>query len=136
MPPKRPRVEKIPQVFAVKWSVKISIDKWDTSPGFMADDDPEWVRENVIERLERDDAGQLDVIYGSKESALEAVKTRFHSLCLVHWESKWDQDPDNKMMSDSEGSDDTDTSIEWSFKMTDRCWRKKQSEYESSRKTT
>ena len=117
-------------MFAVKWSVKISIDKWDTSPGFMADDDPEWVRENVSERLERDDAGQLDVIYGSKESALEAVKTRFHSLCLVHWESKWDQDPDNKMMSDSAGSDDTDTSIEWSFKMTDRCWRKKQSEYE------
>jgi hypothetical protein len=34
------------------------------------------------------------------------------------------------MMSDSAGSDDTDTSIEWSFKMTDRCWRKKQSEYE------
>ena len=114
--PKRPRGESEVQrmrVFAVRWSIRVTIDNFDGSDYFETEDESTEHEDDVRDALEIHDNGQPKHLYASKASALEAMKKRFDELIDRHWKPNWGFDDEQP---------DSDGPLEWCDEFTNECF--------------
>lgn len=119
MPPKRPHEEGLRELFAVKWTIAVEIDEFDSEfDASHTETQSDAAEDEAREQFELHDNGQLEHVFASKASALKAAAEAFHELCRDHWQSHWDPEGD---MGDGE---------EWNRKITKQCFDPKNCDFE------